>query len=346
MSTPALPFAWRAQVGAALFACACDPTPRAETAARPAVVPVAPQTTTPDAERRTEPAWAGEWQVETAFHGAEEIFGVSMGLCATTPGGVRCQPPQPLGALDSAHVRSPTDVWGYVFVCGVGHDGALLCSHPSADRASEGPPRLVDLANVTVHAAAHRDGTLSVTTNRETIGYSDPRWAKVRAVTDAIEVASSWYADFSCYLRRTGDAACVDHDVAATPTPLAGVTDGARIRKTDQAIWVLTRGGRLLATRNRREPLQEVLASVVDFAPNAAAPGARPPAGHTLPSEWADVPCAVREDGQLLAGLGRDWTLKPVPGAGDTRRVFGAEDWICAVDAAAVVRCVREQPTP
>jgi hypothetical protein len=75
-----------------------------------------------------------------------------------------------------------------------------------------------------------------------------------------------------------------------------------------------------------------------------------PVAGAVLSSPakvWADgntpeAPCVVHEDGRLLCGLGRDWKLAPVPGAGTARRVFGGYDWICALDDGGTARCVRE----
>lgn len=333
---------------AAMIASACGATRGSSDPTAPGVVVIPAPSAPPDGQNARDGAgrpqpWGAAWKVVDALRGAEEMFAPSGALCATTPGGVRCDGEATLGPLASTYITSPTAVWGFVFLCGVGRGGAFVCSHAPSDRAPQGPPRLADVASVTVHAAVHVDGTLSATTSRDAIGYTDPRWRKVQAVTDAALVASSWYASYSCYLRRNGEAACVDHDVAATPTPLSGVTDGARIWQTDQAIWVLTKSGRLLGTKRRKTPVQEVARSVIDFAPNAAAPGARPPEGDPLASEPAEVPCAVLESGELVAGLERSWTLKSVPGAGTSRRVFGGSNWICAEDAAKAVRCIRSE---
>jgi len=333
---------------AAMIASACDGTRASPDPTTPSVVVVPVPSASPDAQDVRLGAgppkpWGAAWKVLDVLHGAEEMFDTLGALCATTPGGVRCDGEATLGPLASTHITSPTKVWGFVFLCGVGRGGAFACSHAPSDRAQQGPPRLADVASVTVHAAVHVDGTLSATTNRDSVGYADPRWRKVQAVTDAAFVASSWYANYSCYLRRNGEAACVAHDVAATPTPLSGVTGGARIWQTDHAIWILTTSGRLLGTKHRQTPVQEVARSVIDFAPNAAAPGARPPEADALPSGRAEIPCAVLESGELVAGLERNWTLTPVSGAGASRRVFGDTDWICAEDVGKVVRCIRSE---
>jgi hypothetical protein len=334
---------------ATMFVSACSGTRASPEAPVPTVVlapPAAPRGARDGAVQESAPKrWSAAWKVVDAFHGAQEMFSTISAHCATTPGGVRCDGEAAFGPLASTRITSPTAVWGFVFLCGVGERGAFVCSHAASDRPQQGPPRLVDVASVTVHAAVHVDGSLSATTNRDSVGYADPRWKKVPAVTDATAVASSWYATYSCYLRRNGEAACVDHDVAATPTPLSGVTDGARIWQTDQSIWVLTKSGRLLGTKSRRAPVEEVAHSVIDFTPNAAAPGARAPEKDVLPSETAEVPCAVLAGGELVAGLERNWTLKPVQGAGATRSVFGGTDWICAKDMGGDVRCIRtEEP--
>lgn len=301
----------------------------------------APATTaTPAPALAASPSWAAPWVVVPAFRAATTIFDATMDLCASGPEGTRCLGATELGPLASVAIASPAPVWGFSYVCGVGAGGAFLCNRPSADRPQQGPPRLESVASVAVHAAAHRDGTLSVTSNRAFQGWTAPAWAKVVAVTDAIQVASSWYATRSCYVRRTGEVACVEHAADATPQPVPGVTDAARIWKTDQALWVLTKRGDLLATRQLQQPVTQVASGVVDFAPDAAAPG-REPGDPRKGSENPEVPCAVQQDGRLLCGLARDWTLSPVQGAGPTRRVFGGSDWICAVDDGGTTRCVR-----
>jgi hypothetical protein len=278
--------------------------------------------------------------VVEAFQGASVIFSGAMDLCASGPEGTRCFGSADLGPLSTRVISSPTDVWGFGYVCGVGAQGDFLCNKPQADRPQQGPPRLADLAGVTVHAAVHRDGTLSVTTNTEMSGWMDPRWAKVASVTDAVEVASSWYATRSCYRRRSGEVACVEHTTGAPPQPVPGVTDAARLWKTDAVLWVLTKKGDLLATRNLGQAVTPVMSGVVDFAPHTAAPGATP-ADPQKGSRNPEIPCAVHEDGRLLCALARDWTLSPVPGAGTTKRVFGAYNWICAIDDEGIARCVR-----
>ncbi len=285
-------------------------------------------------------SWDAPWVVIDAFRGATAIFEPTMDLCASGPEWTRCLGSTKLGPLVSLAISSPTQVWGMSYVCGVGAKGAFLCNVPSADTPQKGPPRLDSVVSVAVHAAAHRDGTLSVTSNRSFDGWMAPAWTKVIAVTDAVQVASSWYAAHSCYLRRTGEVACVEHTADATPKPVPGATDAARIWKTDQALWVLTKHGDLLATRRLEQPVTPVASSVVDFAPNAAAPGADP-GDPRKGSENPEVPCAVQQDGRLLCGLARGWTLSPVPSAGSTRRVFGGSDWICAVDDKSTTRCVR-----
>ncbi len=278
--------------------------------------------------------WDAAWKPVDTFRGARDVFSATTSLCATTAAGVRCLDASVgLGPLATTPITSPSAIWGFTFLCGVGDGGALVCNVPPADKATQGPPRLADLTSLGLHAASHRDGTLSVTTNRDAIGYASPGWAKVRAVHDAVQAASSWYATRSCYRERGGGVACVDHDVAATPQPVAGVKDAARIWKSDEALWVLTRDGRLLATRKLAGPVTQVATGVVQMTPDAAAPGSSPPPG--------DVPCAVDRAGQLLCGLDHSWKLVPVPGAGPARAVFGGSDWICAEDPVGVVRCIR-----
>ena len=294
----------------------------------------------PAPPRRVHRSWGAPWTEEEAFRGASVIFTGGMELCASGPSSTRCLGSVELGPVASRVISSPAPVWGFVYVCGVGAAGDFLCNKPAADKPPQGPPRLSNLASFAVHAAAHRDGTLSVTTNRDAVGYADPKWAKVTAVTDAVEVASSWYAATSCYRRRSGEVACVEHATDATPKPVPGVTDAARIWKTDAVFWVLTKGGDLLATRHPSRPMTTVASGIVDLAPRTAAPGATPP-DPQKGSENPEIPCAVHQDGRLLCGLARDWNLTPVPGAGTTRRVFGEHDWICAVDDDGTTRCVR-----
>jgi hypothetical protein len=265
-----------------------------------------------------------------------------MDFCAATPDGVRCVGHTELGPLASAAVTSPTVIWGFVYVCGVGKGGAFLCSKPFADKPPKGPPHLTNVVSVDLHAAAHTDGTLSVTANTDFTGYADPMWTKVKAVKDAVAVASSWYASESCYVRRGGQVACVHHAPGVAPVDVGPVTDAARIWKTDQALWVLTTSGRLLGTHRANEALQEVATSVVDFAPNAAAvPGAVEGNGDS--TTRPEVPCAAIRDAPLRCGLDRTWNLVEVPGAGIATRVFGGSDWICATDAGGTVRCVDKR---
>jgi hypothetical protein len=229
-------------------------------------------------------------------------------------------------------------VWGFSYLCGVDSKGALVCDKPFAELPPKGPPRLANLMNATVHAAAHRDGMLSVTSNTSPTGYADPKWKKVAAVHDAVEAASSWYSTTSCYRRKNGGVACVANDPKATPKPVAGVTDAARIAKTDAALWVLTSGGDLLATKNVGGPMTLVAHDIVDFVPYANAPGVAP-RDPSKGSANPEIPCAVTRTGALLCGMNRSWELSPVPTAGPTRRVFGDYDWICAVDDAGAVHC-------
>ena len=302
--------------------------PTASASAPPAAVTAAPEAP----EVHAAPSWDSAWTPIDALRGATVVFDASGDRCASTASGVRCTGSTSLGPLATTPIHSPTSVWGYTFVCGVGAGGAFVCNEPPSDRPAKGPPRLAKVTSVDLHAASHLDGTMSVTTNRDAIGYSSPRWAKVAAVTDAVQVASSFYATSSCYVRRSGAVACVAHAKDAKPVPVEGVTDAARIAKTDAALWVLTRTGRLLATRDPKKPLEEIATSIADFTPNAAAPGAHAPNG-------ADVPCAVTKAGVLECDLEGGWKLAPVAGAGPTTRVFGGSDWICAEDAGGVVRC-------
>jgi hypothetical protein len=298
----------------------------------------------PSPARPAPPApWDTAWEPVESFQGATAVFDALNELCAARPDGVRCQGSKELGPLATTAIASPTVIWGFVYLCGAAAGGAFVCNKPFADRPPQGPPRLDDVVSVDLHAAAHRDGTLSVTANRSATGFSDPKWAKVAGITDAVQVASSWYATTSCYLKRSGEVACVAHAVDATPNVVPGVTDAARIWKTDRVLWALTKTGRLLATHDLRAPFQEVATSIVHMAPNAAAPGAAKPDDSDLPSLRPEVPCAVRRDGVLLCGLERSWKLVPVPGAGTTRSVFGGSDWICAGDDAGTVRCIQQQ---
>jgi len=326
----------------AILSFVCLASCGGQAAPQPATPSTASSTSAPD--RPAPPApWDPLWAPVEAFQGATAVFEAGGELCATRPDGVRCLGSTALGPLAATAITSPTSIWGFTYVCGVGVGGAFVCNKPFADRPQQGPPRLVDVVSVDVHAAAHRDGTLSVTTSRSADGWADPKWAKVAAVTDAVQVASSWYATSSCYLKRSGEVACVKHAVDAAPTPVPGVTDAARIWKTDQALWALTRTGRLLATRKPGGPFEEVATSIVHMAPNAAAPGVAKPKEGDLPSQQPEVPCAVRKDGALLCGLDRSWKLVPVAGAGSARSVFGGSDWICAGDDAGTVRCVQQK---
>jgi hypothetical protein len=287
--------------------------------------------------------WDPTWVPVESFHGATAVFELMSELCAARPDGVRCQGSTELGPLATTAIASPTGIWGFVYVCGAAAGGAFVCNRPFADRPPQGPPRLEDVVSVDLHAAAHSDGTLSVTSNRSATGFSDPKWAKVAGITDAVQVASSWYATRSCYLKRSGEVACVEHAADATPRIVPGVTDAARIWKTDGVLWALTKTGRLLATHDLRGPFEEVAASIVHMAPNVAAPGAAKPKDSDMPSLQPEVPCAVRRDGVLLCGLDRSWRLVPVPGAGTARSVFGGSDWICAGDDAGTVRCIQQK---
>ena len=283
-------------------------------------------------------AWGEQWELHADLEGAETVFETIDGLCATTASGVRCLKETPLGPLAKAHVRSPVAAWGYIFLCAVQGASTYVCSHPSSDSPSQGPAKLQDVTSLTVHAATHGDGSLSVTTGEE---YHEPGWAKVRAVSDAVQVASSWHATHSCYLRKNGEVACVDHAVDAIPVRLGKVTDASRVWQTDQATWVLTKGGRLFVAKDWRGAVTEVAKNVAHFAPTAAPPGAKAAADDAMPSEVAEVPCAVTTEGRLSCGLARDWNLTAVRDAGRVAQVFGGYDWICTIDPARKVRCRR-----
>jgi hypothetical protein len=327
---------------AVLVSCGCGGQ-TAQPPAAPAATSSSPSEAVAPGRAAPSVPWDPVWAPVESFHGATAVFEVMSGLCAARPDGVRCEGSTELGPLATTAISSPTQIWGFVYVCGAAAGGAFVCSKPFADRPPQGPPKLEDVVSVDLHAAAHRDGALSVTANRSATGFSDPRWSKVAGVTDAVQVASSWYATTSCYLKRSGEVACVAHAPDATPAIVPGVTDAARIWKTDRVLWALTRTGRLLATRDLRASFEEVATSVVQMAPNAAAPGAVKPDDSDMPSLRPEVPCAVRRDGVLLCGLDRSWKLVPVPGAGTTRSVFGGSDWICAGDDAGTVRCIHQK---
>lgn len=271
-------------------------------------------------------SWSDEWAVVDKLHGATAMWQPS---CAATAHGVQCLGDVELGPLATTPITSPTVIWGFVYICGVASGGAFICNKPFADKPPQGPPHLTDVVSVDLHAAAHRDGTLSVTTSDHNY---DPRWAKVKSVTDAVQVASSWYDGTSCFLRKSGEAACVRHAVDATPKPLGPVSDGARIWKTDKAVWILTRSGRLLGAKNHDATLTEVATGVVDFAPVAAPSGA---------AANQEIACAAMREGPIRCDLDGSWTLKPVPGTAVATRVFGGTDWFCAEDAQGVVRCIQ-----
>src|SRR5262245_11583823 len=147
----ALPFA-----ASAMLASACSGARASSDPTAPSVVVVPAPSASPDAQdarvaARPPTPWGAAWKVVDSLKGAEEMFEEMVdpgdALCATTPAGVRCDREATLGPLASTHITSPTGVWGFIFLCGVGQGGAFVCSHPPSDRAPEGPPRLAGVAS-------------------------------------------------------------------------------------------------------------------------------------------------------------------------------------------------------